>query len=222
MSASTFNEQGLQEELSDVKVDATGVHTADVNWAKSWIRKGATAVSRLASKYANRTGRTFSTIMSYFGRRKYSIEPIEEPGVGGYTEIGGDRKLTLNAEYVTAHHPFAIETAFHEPVHDEREENGSMTRLRDGLYKIFSYLGGFGRFVANYVQRVHEEIAATRLTQKMFNEMGLGRILGYPSLQPTLAQYERAIGGEERLVYNTAQDAPLIANAVLNVALARA
>ncbi len=222
MSVGTFNEQKLQGELSDVRVDATGVDTTSVNWAKGWIKTGATAVSRLASKYANRTGRTFSTIMSYFGRRKYSIEPIEELGVGGYTEIGGDRKLALNATYVRVQHPFAIETAIHEPVHDEREENGSMTRLRNGLYRTFSYFGGFGRLVADYVQRVHEEIAATRLTQKIFNQMGLGRILGYPSLQPRLVQYENAIGGEERLVYNTEGDAPIIANAVLNVALARA
>jgi len=221
MSVTTFNEQAFQEELSDVKVDATGVDTNSLNWVKGWINRGATAVSRLASKYANRTGRTFSTIMSHFGRRMYSVEPFEELGVGGYTQIGGDRKLAFNADYVRMRHPFAIETAIHEPVHDERAENGSMERLREGLYKTFSYLGGFGRVVANYVQRIHEEIAATRLSQKIYEGMGLGKILGYPSLQPRLALYENAVG-EERLVYNTGRDAPLIADAVLNIALAPA
>jgi len=221
MTATTFDEQAFQEKLSDVRVDATGVGTTDVDWVKGWINRGATAVSRLASKYANRTGRTFSTIMSHFGRRRYSVEPMEEPGVGGYTQIGGDRKLAFNAYYVRMRHPFAIETAIHEPVHDEREENGSMTRLRDGLYRTFSYLGGFGRLVADYVQRIHEEMAATRLSQKIYEGMRLGSILGYPSLQPRLARYESAVG-EERLVYNTERDAPLIADAVLNIALAPA
>ena len=223
MSASTFNEQGLQEELSDVKIDATGVDTNAVNWAKSWIKRGVTAVSGIASKYAHRTGRTYSTIMSYFGRRTYSIEPMEELGVGGYTEVKeGGRKVAFASDYVRNYHPFAVESFIHELSHDERQENGGMTRLRDGLYKTFSYLGGFGRLVADYVQRIHEEIAATRLTQKIFNQMGLGRIRGYPSLQPRLERYENAIGGEEKLVYNTERDAPLIANAVLNIALAPA
>jgi len=207
-----FNPRVLEEDLSDVKVDATDVSTSAINRVKHWVRMGTTAVSQLASKYAHETGLGFSALKSYFSNRRYRVEPIED-GVGGYFSPD-DGTLVINSRYAEENDPFAMETAYHETVHNVRHYNGSMENLRKGLYNTFSYLGGFGRSVADYVHRVYEEIAATRLTQKIYQQMGLGDIRGYPSLQPRLAQVENTVG-EGRLVYNTEKDAPLIASAVL-------
>lgn len=214
MSVSIFNERELEEDLSDVRVDASGVSEHTVNRVKRWVKRGTTAVASLASKYSHKTGLGFSALKSYFGNRRYRLEPVREEGVGGYFDPRNG-SLVINSKYAEMNNPFAMETAYHEAWHDLRHLNGSMENLRTGLYKTFSYLGGFGKLVADYVHRVYEEMAATRLTEKNYNSMGLGRIRGYPSLQPRLGMLERAVG-EEKLVYNTEADAPVIAHAVLS------
>ena len=214
MSTSTFNEKELQEDLSDVNVDATGVDASTVNKVKGWLKRGTNAIASLASRYSHRTGLGFSALKSYFTNRRYTLEPVNEPGVGGYFSPE-DGRIVIDSEHAKHDEAFAFETGVHERWHNYRWLNGSMKRLGEGLHETFSYLGDFGGMIANYVQRIYEEMAATRLTQKAYQFMGIGNdVRGYPSLQPRLGEVEKRVG-EERLFYNERRDAPLIAAAVL-------
>ena len=215
MSVSTFNGQRLQQDLSDVTVNATDVDPSTVNKVKGWLRSGTTAIASLASRYAHKTGLGFSALKSYFTGREYDLRPLEELGVGGYFNPG-DGKIVLNSRLINRDPAFVREASVHEGLHNYRWLNGSMERLGRGLRNTFSYLGGFGDAVASYVQRIYEEAAATRLTKKAYALMGMGTdVKGYSSLQPAFARIERQVG-EERLFYNEERDGPLIANVVLS------